>query len=196
MLLQPAEEFPGNGGHIAPSGTTCPMKAVTLQDGSVVRLRPIRPEDEPELIAFHGRLSRETAYRRFLSVMPRLPSDLAHLLANVDYDRRMAIVAIGPEEQIIAVARYKYDEAAGEAEIALVVQDQWQGKGLGTLLFGELLAYAETRGIPRFRAYVLWDNQRMLDMLTRFTEILERRTEFGVVSLLFAPRPRTEPAAA
>lgn len=169
------------------------MRTATLQDGITVRLRSIRPEDERELTALYSRLSPESSYQRFFTVMRRLPPDWAHILANVDYERRMALVAVGAGDQLIAVARYDYDEAADEAEIALVVQDRWQGKGLGTILLTELLTYAEAKGIRRFRAYVLAENRRMLRLLARLTDMLERNTERGVTSLLLVPRPRTEP---
>jgi RimJ/RimL family protein N-acetyltransferase len=164
------------------------MRSVALKDGAAVTLRPIRPEDETELTAFYSRLSPETAYQRFFAVMARLPPEWARILANVDYDKRMAIVAVGPGGQLIAVARYDYDDKANEAEIALVVQDRWQGKGLGTILMSDLLDYAEAKGIRRFRAYVLAENYRMLDLLERTTQILERHTERGMTSLLLGHR--------
>jgi hypothetical protein len=86
------------------------------------------------------------------------------------------------------VARYVYDERAREAEIAIVIQDRWQGRGVGTLLLGQLIGYAEARGIRRFRAYVLADNLRMLNLIRRGTRILERKLDSGVVSLLLARR--------
>lgn len=159
------------------------MKRVTLRDGTPVTLRPIRPEDEPELVALYGRLSRETAYQRFFTIMARLPPDWARILSHVDYDRQMAIVALGPAGELIGVARYACAEGDAEAEIALVVQDQWQGRGLGTILLGELLDYAEGRGIRRFRADVLSENRRMLHLLARALEVRERRSEAGVTSL-------------
>lgn len=171
------------------------MRSITLKDGTAVTLRPIRQEDEPELTALYARLSPESAYQRFFTVMARLPPDWTHILANVDYQRRMAIVAVDPRGELIAVARYDYDDAAQEAEIAIVVQDRWQGKGLGTILMTELLSYAEAKGISRFRAYVLAENRRMLDMLARLGRVLEQHTEHGVTSLLLAPRPRAESEA-
>ena len=99
----------------------------------------------------------------------------------------MAIVAVAPGGQLVAVARYDYDDEAKEAEIALVVQDHWQEKGLGRILMSELLDRAATKGIRRFRAYVLADNRRMLDLLARTTQVLERYTERGITSLLLAP---------
>jgi RimJ/RimL family protein N-acetyltransferase len=163
------------------------MKRVTLRDGARVTIRPIRPADEPELTALYARLSPETAYQRFFTVMRRLPPDWAHILANVDYDRRMALVALGPGDELIGVARYAYDEAAREAEVAIVIQDRWQGRGLGTILLDDLIAYGVGKGIERFRAYVLADNPRMLKLCRRVATVLERTIESGVVSLLLGP---------
>jgi acetyltransferase len=169
------------------------MRSVTLTDGTPVILRHIRPGDESALTALYERLSPETSYQRFFTVMRRPPPDWAHILANVDYDRRMAIVALSPEGELIGVARYVYDARAREAEIAIVIQDQWQGRGLGTRLLSELMGYAEARGIRRFRAYVLADNLRMLNLIRRGTRILDRKLDSGVVSLLLAPLAAPEP---
>jgi acetyltransferase len=170
------------------------MRPVTLTDGTEVALRPIRPEDESALTALYERLSPQTAYQRFFTVMRRLPPDWAHILANVDYDRRMAIAAVGPDGELIGVARYAYDERAQEAEIAIVIEDRWQGRGLGKRLLGELIGYAEGKGIRRLRAYVLGDNLRMLKLIRRVTTIVDRKLESGVLSLLLAPLERPEPA--
>ena len=176
------------------STAALPVKPISLTDGTQVTLRSIRPEDESALTALYERLSPETSYQRFFTVMRRLPPDWAHILANVDYDRRMAIVALGPAGELIGVARYVYDERAQEAEIAIVIEDRWQGRGLGTRLLGELMGYAEGRGIRRFRAYVLADNLRMLNLIRRGTRILDRKLESGVVSLLLTPLGHAEPA--
>jgi RimJ/RimL family protein N-acetyltransferase len=172
-------------------------REVTLRDGAHLRLRPIRPEDQDRLIAFYDRLSRHTAYQRFFTVMKRLPPDWAHLLANVDYERRLALLAEhGPPEsaELVGVARYEPTAHADTAEIAFVIQDLWQNRGLGTLLLDALLAAAEARGIRRFRAYVLASNSRMIDLLARFTDVQERHTAAGVTELLLtrraAPAPR------
>jgi acetyltransferase len=175
------------GASAGPVGHVGPMRPVMLTDGTQVTLRHIRPEDEPALTALYERLSPQTAYQRFFTVMRRLPPDWAHILANVDYDRRMAIAALGPGGELIGVARYVYDERAQEAEIAIVIEDRWQGRGLGTRLLSELIGYAEARGIRRFRAYVLGDNLRMFKLIRRVTTILERQLDSGVVSLLLAP---------
>jgi len=165
-------------------------REIVLADGVRLALRPIRADDEPRLVALYDRLSHHTAYQRFFAVMKRLPPDWAHFLANVEYQRRLALVVErGPAAELIAVARYESLDEPGTAEIAFVVQDGWQNRGLGTLLLGDLLAAAGARGLHRFRAYVLADNRRMLDLLRRFTDVLEHKTESGVTSILCARRP-------
>jgi RimJ/RimL family protein N-acetyltransferase len=123
--------------------------------------------------------------------MRRLPTDWAHLLANVDYQRRLALLAeLGPREapELIGVARYEPTDRPDTAEIAFVIQDGWQNRGLGRIMLGDLLAAAEARGVRSFRAYVLASNVRMLDLLARYTDVQERRMESGVINILLARR--------
>jgi acetyltransferase len=172
-------------------------REVTLRDGVRVRIRPVLPEDEPRLITLYGRLSQHTRYQRFFSVMKRLPPDWARYFANVDYRRRMALVAerdLDWRPELIGLARYEPSDEKDTAEVAIVVRDYWQGKGLGTLLLDEILPAGETNGISRFRAYALADNHRMLAMLSHLTDIHQRKIEQGVVELLFTWRGIPTPA--
>jgi RimJ/RimL family protein N-acetyltransferase len=166
-----------------------------------VLVRPIRPDDAAALTRLYDRLSPESAYQRFFAVMRRLPPDWARILADVDHDRRAAIVAAGPDGALVGVARYACSPGSGEAEIALVVEDAWQNRGLGTILLSALLAHAESRGITRFLAYVLADNHRMLRLVGRLGVVTGRSLAEGVVTLRFTRRPdhdgrRTQPGPA
>ncbi|HET8578107.1 MAG TPA: GNAT family protein [Methylomirabilota bacterium] len=167
------------------------VRAVVLKNGAHVRIRPIRPDDEPRLVELYSRLSRHTAYQRFFTVMRRLPPDWAHFFANVDYRRRLALVAERDAPsgvELIGVGRYEPDEEPDTAEVAFVVEDGWQGLGLGAILLLDVVRAAEARGIHRFRAYCLADNHRMLRLLVELTEVRERKTEEGVTAVLFEPR--------
>jgi RimJ/RimL family protein N-acetyltransferase len=165
-------------------------RPVALRDGTLVRMRPIRADDAPRLVTLYDRLSRDTRYHRFFSVMRRLPPDWARFLAEVDYRARLALVveAPGDPDVLIAVARYEPTGEPGAAEVAFVVQDGWQDRGLGTVLFRELLAAAAVNGIERFRAWVLADNRRMLDLVARLGEITRRSIAQGVVEVDFRAR--------
>lgn len=167
-------------------------RLATLRDGSCVQLRPIRADDQARLIEFYDRLSRHTAYQRFFTVMRRLPPDWAKLLATVDYRRRLALVAEHAGQsglELVGVGRYEPTDRDDTAEVAFVVQDGWQNRGLGTILFQTILDAAVARGIRLFRAYVLADNTRMLDLISRFTEVEQRQVDHGIVEIAFRPRP-------
>lgn len=171
-------------------------REIVLKDGTELRLRPIRPEDASRLIDFYDRLSRQSAYQRFFTIMKRLPPDWARLLATVDYRRRLALVAErgqAPAPEMVGVARYEPTDDPNTVEVAFVVQDGFQNLGLGTILLRHLLEAAEARGIRRFCAYVLADNTRMLDLLARFTTVRERSIDAGVATILFEPR-QVDPA--
>ena len=167
-------------------------RKLSLRDGSVVHMRPILPDDAPRLQQFHGRLSGDTAYQRFFAIVKRLPPDWARVLATVDCRRRLALVvetpgSSGPE--LIAVGRYDATDEPDTVEVAFVVQDSWQNRGLGTVLFDEILRAAAARSYRRFRAYTLSDNRRMLDLISRFTRVESRKTEQGVTELVFTLNP-------
>ena len=167
---------------------------VWLSDGAQFHIRPIRAADEPGLLALFHRLSSRSRYQRFFSPMPRLPQRWLHQLANVDYRERLALVAERPSGaalELVGVARYEPAGMPDSCEIALVVEDRWQARGLGTILLDELLRAAEARGVTRFRAFVLADNVRMLTLLARLGTVIARSMEEGVVTLLFTRTRRT-----
>ena len=179
-------------GLVPPSGyPTAPVRDLTLKNGETLRIRPIRPDDEPRLAALYDRLSRRTAYQRFFTVMRRLPADWIHYFANVDYRSRLALVAeretvAGVE--LVGVGRFEPSDAESTAEVAFVLEDGYQGQGLGQVLLDEIVRAGTERGLKRFRAEVLGENHRMLRLLARRTRILERTVAQGVVSVLFEPR--------
>lgn len=163
-------------------------ESVTLRDGAIVTIRPVRPDDAPRLQAAFDRLSPESIYLRFLE-MRRRPTDIeaAHLAA-VDYRAKMAFVATreeNGEEQIIAVARYTLLDSPEDdvAEAAIVVEDRYQGRGLGTILADRLVAYARAQGIRAFLAEVSIENARMIEFIRRTGLPADKKREMGVWEL-------------
>ncbi len=145
---------------------------LTLKDGTRVIIRPIRPDDADDLQATFQRLSMESIYLRFLSFKKELPDEEARYLATVDYTSRMAYVAICKEDDrdiVVGVARYAMlDNVHPEiAESAVVVADEYQGRGLGKLLLWRLVDYARARGIRYLRGNLQIGNDRMLDLVRR-----------------------------
>jgi len=142
-----------------------------LRDGTPVLLRPIRPTDEEPLREFHYQLSEETVFRRYGHMIKSLPRRERMKLVNVDYEREMALVVVRQREareEILGVGRYYLDERTRMAELAFTVRDDWQEKGIGTLLMGTLLEVGKKQHLAGFEAYVQADNVRMIDLLLRY----------------------------
>ena len=138
---------------------------VVLRDGSTVRIRPVRPDDEERLLAFFRALSDTSRAQRFFSpTTDTVLIDMARRETAIDYVRRFGLVATtGPEERIVGHALYAAldDE---HAEVAFAVADEYQGRGLGTILLGHLAEVAAAHGIRVFDAFVLPGNLKMLEM--------------------------------
>jgi acetyltransferase len=166
-------------------------RQMALKNGETLRIRPIRPDDEPRLVKLYNRLSRHTAYQRFFTVMRRLPSDWVHYFANVDYRRRLALVAeretVAGVELIGVGRRYEPSDEEATGEVAFVPEDGYQGQWLGAVLLDAVVRAGTERGLTRFRAYVLAENHRMLRLLAHQTRIIESKTAQGETTVLFEP---------
>ena len=154
------------------------------RDGASVRVRPILPSDKDRLREAFHRLSMESRIRRFMAPVAELTEGQLRYLTEIDYRDHMAWVALdpsAPEMPGIGVARYV--RLAGEpsvAEAAVTVADEWQGRGVGTILIGLLTLSANEMGITTFRAYVLEENRPMLEILVGLGARVSRE-EAGVV---------------
>jgi GNAT superfamily N-acetyltransferase len=132
-----------------------------------VATRPVRPDDEQRFHRLWPRLSRDTVYRRFHSPLRTLPPAVVHRLVVVDHDRREALVAVVGGE-VVGVARYDRDPGdPSRAEFAVLVEDGWQGHGVGRQLLLELTALAASRGVRTLTATVQADNDRMVWLIRR-----------------------------
>jgi acetyltransferase len=141
---------------------------VTVGDGIVMRLRPVRPEDGPAFQEMFTKLSPEAVRMRFFAPIKRLDSMMAGRLTQIDYDREMALVLARPgasgADEIHGVARLIADPDNEKAEYAVLVRSDWTGRGLGWLLMQRLIAYARKRGIGQLFGDVLAENTGMLRM--------------------------------
>jgi RimJ/RimL family protein N-acetyltransferase len=161
---------------------------ITLDDGRCVHVRPIRRDDAPRLRALYERLSPESLYYRFFSPVPPPTDRQLRALTAVDYHHRMAVVAT-VDDDVVGVARY--DRARDDpttAEVAVIVQDNIQGHGLGTSLMFRLAEAARARGVARFAATVLPENQRVLGMFERAFDV-EHELVDGNIALEFPIDP-------
>jgi acetyltransferase len=145
---------------------------VTLKDGTQILIRPIRADDAEDLKEAFQRLSMESIYLRFLSVKKELTDEEARTLSTVDYCARMAFVAICKEndrEIVVGVSRYALLDARKPemAESAVVVADEYQGRGIGKILLRRLVSYARTKGIDYLRGNMQIGNNRMLELVKR-----------------------------
>ena len=149
-----------------------------------MHLRPIRPSDADALVRFHAGLSQRTRYLRYFSAYPRIPERDLLRFTNVDHHDRVAFVAeLGGE--IIAVGRYERHAGTDEAEVAFVVADAHQGRGIGSVLLEHLAAAAREVGIRRFVAVVLAENVGMIRVFRDAGYETTRHIEYGEVTLEF-----------
>ena len=148
----------------------------TTKDGMEVTIRPIRPEDEPLMVKFHGTLSEQSVYLRYFH-MEKLDSRVAHerLIKKcfIDYDREMALVADRhnpqtDEHEILAVGRLTKSGDSTEAEVAVLVSDAAQKQGLGTELVRRLVQVARAEKLERIVAVILPENYGMTALAKHF----------------------------
>ena len=161
----------------------------TTKDGTPVMIRPIRPEDEPLMVKFHGTLSEQSVYLRYFH-MEKLDSRVAHdrLLRKcfIDYDREMALVADRQdpstgEHEILAVGRLTKEPGSREAEVAVLVSDRAQKQGLGAELVGRLIEVARDEKLERIIAVILPENYGMMALARHFQFTIRPNPDPSVV---------------
>ncbi|MGW3206764.1 bifunctional acetate--CoA ligase family protein/GNAT family N-acetyltransferase [Streptomyces sp. NPDC001135] len=169
---------------------------VVLRDGGTARIRPITIDDADRLVSFYEQVSDESKYYRFFAPYPRLSAKDVHRFTHHDFVDRVGLAAtVGGE--FIATVRYDRIGADGlpasapadEAEVAFLVQDAHQGRGVASALLEHIAAVARERGIRRFAAEVLPANTKMIKVFTDAGYTQKRSFEDGVVRLEFDLEP-------
>jgi acyl-CoA synthetase (NDP forming)/GNAT superfamily N-acetyltransferase len=173
---------------------------VVASDGGIVHLRPILPGDADALVRFHERLSERTRYLRFFGPYPRIPPRDLQRFTTVDHRARVAFLCLLGDE-IVAVGRYEGipgdggpggttgTAASDSAEVAFVVRDEHQGRGLGSILLEHLAAAARENGVRRFEAEVLVENHQMVRVFRQAGYQVSREFAEGVLHLEFDVDP-------
>ncbi|MDT6982879.1 GNAT family N-acetyltransferase [Streptomyces lusitanus] len=170
---------------------------VVLRDGGTARIRPITADDAERLVSFYEQVSDESKYYRFFAPYPRLSAKDVHRFTHHDFVDRVGLAAtIG--DDFIGTVRYDRIGAGGrpatgaeadEAEVAFLVQDAHQGRGVASALLEHIAAVARERGIRRFAAEVLPANTKMIKVFTDAGYTQKRSFEDGVVRLEFGLEP-------
>ncbi|MGW1885465.1 bifunctional acetate--CoA ligase family protein/GNAT family N-acetyltransferase [Streptomyces sp. NPDC001970] len=175
---------------------------VVLRDGGTARIRPITTEDAERLVSFYEQVSDESKYYRFFAPYPRLSAKDVHRFTHHDYVDRVGLAAtVGGE--FIATVRFDRIDANGmpaskpadEAEVAFLVQDAHQGRGVASALLEHIAAVARERGIRRFAAEVLPANNKMIKVFTDAGYTQKRSFEEGSVHLTLDLEPTAESLA-
>src|ERR687897_51916 len=160
---------------------------VRVLEEAAAHLRPIRPDDADRLLAFYDRVSDESKYNRFFAPYPRLSPRDVEKFTHVDHVHRAALILLIGDD-MIAVGRYEGLDGA-QAEVAFLVEDAHQGRGVGSVLLEHLAQAARERGVRRFVADVLPANHRMVSVFSDAGYTIVNRLEDGVVHVEFEIAP-------
>ena len=156
-------------------------RTFTLSNGVEIAFRIVRPDDARALQRVHARCSERTIYLRFFGSLEKLSDQQAKYFASTDGVDHLGLVALDPQDQneIIAVARYARQPGSERAEYAALVEDRWQGQGVGAELTRELIEQGRDNGVRSFYALVKGKNKSMLSVLRHLDLPEQERVEEG-----------------
>jgi acyl-CoA hydrolase/GNAT superfamily N-acetyltransferase len=161
----------------------------TTKTGLEIFLRPIKISDEPLIKDLFYSLSDNSLYRRFISRRKDMPHERLQEFVVIDYSREVEIVAVVKQEEkeiVIGLGQYAVDQDTHTAEVAFVVRDTYQNRGVGSELLGYLTLLAKRQGLLGFSAEVLIENQPMLHLFSKMGFIMDKRVEEQVYELKMA----------
>ena len=180
---------------VLPAGEPGPLsRRGLLRDGTEVVVRPMERRDREAVQAMHERCSPASRRARYFSPKPTLSQRALELFCEPSHG--LTLVAQGPDGSILALAHLMHAVDPGVAELALLVEDAWQGRGLGRALTDLLLVPARERGVVELRATVLADNARMRRLLTSLGGRVRRTDEPGTLEIRLRLDARAARAAA
>ena len=169
IVVEPKRKPAPGYGHMAIHPYPVELESqMVLADGTVLAVRPIRPEDAEIERRFVASLSEQTRYYRFFYRLHELTPAMLARFTQVDYDRELALLALAPDPEgpggtaIVGIARYIANVDHESAEFAVVVADAWHGRGVATHLMKALIASAKKKGLQRLVGTVLRANQTMV----------------------------------
>jgi GNAT superfamily N-acetyltransferase len=166
------------GPRTEPDAATTILGQVVLHDGSVLEMRRLTERDRAELRRFYLELSPRSLFLRFMTPTPRLPeSTIAYLCETRKLDREVLVATRG--DAIVAEGRYHRVRGTSDAEVALVVADAWQGRGIGPLLTERLARIGRLRGVEAFSGSMLAGNDHARSLLGSQAPGATRRIRSG-----------------
>jgi GNAT superfamily N-acetyltransferase len=171
--------------------------SLTLSGEYEIPFRVVRPDDAAALQRVHARCSERTIHLRFFGSMKELSDKKARYFASTDGVDHLGLVALDPEDpnEIVAVVRYAREPGNEKAEYAALVEDRWQGHGVGAGLTRRLIDAAKENGVRYFYALVMGENTRMLQVFRHLGLPERERFEEGAkrVEVVLSPEGPREP---
>ena len=185
LIYQDQPFVPGKGGEY-PENLAI-HRTTRAGEGQEILLRPIKISDEPLIKEFFYSLSDESLYTRFISARRNVPREVRQVFLAVGCSRDMLILAVVEEEReqetVVGVGQYSLNPDMHTAEVALVVRDDFQGKGVGSELLHYLTYLAKRQGLLGFSAEVLVTNRPMMALFEGMGFEIEKRREEGVFEM-------------
>ena len=182
-ILYPDQIYLVDSAHLYPEGIATKQ---TFKGGVEVRFRAIKPSDEEEMRRLFYRFSDEAVYYRYFSPIKAMPHAKMQEYVNVDFSQTLSIVGLvggTGEGHIIAEARFVRERNRPYAEVAFIVDEEYQGMGMATYLFKRLIQLARKQGLKGFTADVLSTNKGMIKVFEKSGLPIKANMEYGIYSL-------------